>query len=135
MLFMFLVFLNWPVYMFFYASNESEVARTQDFFMKMSLGNIGAAELSCSAINWALDTNARFSCSSSFAELTELRYIGVTINDDTSCIKILDLQDPNDVPGLFDRDCFYGPKYSNNTIFKSGGLESFTKVYDELCLG
>jgi hypothetical protein len=53
MLFMVLIFMNWPVYMFFYASNEAIPTKATDYFMKFSLGNMGAAELSCVSANWA----------------------------------------------------------------------------------
>ena len=67
MLFLALVILNIPVYAFFYASNQDKPTKVTEFFMKMSLGNIGAADLSCIDSNWATSLNVSLTCGTDFA--------------------------------------------------------------------
>ena len=51
-LFFFLTIINLPVYLFYYSSNDYEVQSIPiDFFPKLSIGNIGQAENSCSSMN------------------------------------------------------------------------------------
>jgi hypothetical protein len=57
--------------------------------------------------------------------------MGVSISDDTSCLQISELQDPSKIPSKFDKNCFYGPDYSDDQLFTTAGLESFKSAYDE----
>lgn len=87
-LFLILTLVNVPVFIFFYASNETVPQVLTDYFMKLSLGNIGQAEISCTSLNYATSEDLKLSCSSNFAQLTELQFIGVAFNDDTECVTL-----------------------------------------------
>lgn len=87
-LFFFLTILNLPVYLFYYQSNDYAVQSTIDFFPKVSLGNIGQAENACSSMNYVTDKKVSFTCSSNFAKLSELKYIGL-IDKEASCKSVL----------------------------------------------
>ena len=83
--FFFLIILNIPGFIYLGAANESEVKNLADFFMLMSLGSLGQAMTSCLEVNWANSMDFSFSCGSAKAELTELRFIGMTFDDQTEC--------------------------------------------------
>lgn len=107
-LFFFLSILNIPVFIFFYESNDAEIISVpMDYFAKLSLGNIGQAENACNQMNYATDREISFTCSSSFAKLSDLKYLGVVKKSKTTCKKVL-LEESKDLPDLFETDCLYG---------------------------
>ena len=87
-LFLILSIINIPIFVFYAASNEATGSSMLDIFMQLSLGNIGQRDYSCMSLNYATDTEIKFSCSSNFAKLTKLQFIGVTKDDETQCATI-----------------------------------------------
>ena len=84
-LFFILTILNFPVYVFFWESNESAVHAPQDYFAKLSLGNIGQTEFACSAMNFQLQRVISMSCSTNFAQMEDLQYFGLANTDQDTC--------------------------------------------------
>jgi hypothetical protein len=85
-LFFFLTVINLPVYLFYYSSNDYEVQNIPiDFFPKLSLGNIGQAENSCSSANHVTSSEISFTCSSNFAKLSDLKFVGIIQTNETTC--------------------------------------------------
>ena len=87
-LFLILSIINIPIFVFYAASNEATGSSMQDIFMQLSLGNIGQRDYSCMSLNYATETEIKFSCSSNFAKLTNLQFIGISKDDDTQCATI-----------------------------------------------
>jgi hypothetical protein len=135
LLFMALIFINIPVYLFFYASNGDQPTRVQDFFMKVSLGNIGGLQNSCVSVNWATANDASLSCGSSFSQLAELEFIGIAIDDETTCTTFQELSKESQVADQLDVKCRYVPENIEDSLFSETGIELFKKEYEEKCLG
>jgi len=80
--------LNFPVYLFFYESNQTANCSSrniQECFDKLSLGSIGQNEVACSTLNFAKSREINFSCSSKFAKLTDIKFIGISKADTSNC--------------------------------------------------
>ena len=100
-LFFFLSIWYLPVYYFFFYSNSNtEISSSNDFFHKFSLGNTGQTENACEAVNFAIQNRITFSCQSGYAQLTELKYVGVAKNNKTTCETVTNSFE-SDVPDLF----------------------------------
>ena len=82
-LFLVLSIINLPVYFFFYASDVTVPSQPTDYLLKFSMGNIGMAELSCESTNFATEIEIILSCKSKFAKLTEIKFVGLVIDDDS----------------------------------------------------
>ena len=109
-LFFVLTIINFPVYLFYYQSNDYPVENIPyDFFPKLSLGNIGQAENACSSMNNAIETEVKFTCSSNFAKLSGLKYIGL-VDKDANCKSVLSAT-KSALPDEFKQDCLYGPNF------------------------
>ena len=130
-LFMVLILINAPVYLFFYASNEDQPTRVQDFFMKVSLGNIGGLQSSCVSLNWATTVDVSLSCGSKFSELTELEFIGIATDDETSCTTIQELPKESQISEELEEKCLFMPTNSKDSLFSGTGLELFKKAYED----
>ena len=101
LLFLVLTIINVPVYAFFYEANDGEVQTPQDYFSKLSLGNLGQSERTCSAMNYATDKQLHLSCLSSFEKMSKIDYIGISKSDESNCYNLLKDENQNKTRDFF----------------------------------
>lgn len=109
--FVVLTILNVPTYMFFYKSNQTANCSTSDLqgcFDKLSMGSIGQSEIACATVNFAKSRELELACFTSNAKLTEIKFVGIAKDNETSCKKL------NKAPYASKGEQFFDKCYVNN---------------------
>lgn len=84
-----MIIMNIYNYRIMNAASDEPATGMIDGFMKMSLGSLGAAQLSCLEENYARPSgDLKLNCLSSAATLEKISYIGLIFNSNTNCKKV-----------------------------------------------
>ena len=141
--FLFLTVINIPIYLFFHQSNQTadcdmnnfKAETLQECFDKVSLGSMGQNEVACSTLNFARNRKINLSCSTQFAKLTEIKFMGLTKSNQSTCTRLNDakLSDKSD---QFENKCYINNIDSGTEqyLFTEEQKNKFLRYYDNNCL-
>ena len=141
LLFFVLTLLNIPVYMFYYNANEWEIDAPQEMFARVSLGNMGATQLTCSSANYPQENEMTLSCGN--GTIAGLSFFGLTKHSGTKCELIQNYKNFEERREFFDQECFYSmsskkneTQWFNDLPVGNTTLKSrFRNYYNKTCIG
>lgn len=135
--FFIMTLVNIPVYLFFYNASEWEAHSPQDYFAKMSIGNMGAVVKSCGSSNLAfLDDvdggprQIKLQCEQGVLE--DLQMFGLAKDDASTCSAIPGAKDKEK---YFIKACHYDSILHDNGIFNPIFETQFWRNYNRTCQG
>ena len=142
-LFFFISVLNIPVYYFYFQINEpGDKTNIIDQLQRFSIANT-EREQACQTVNLAQKSSFNLYCAGGKASIDSLNFIGVTLNDNSTC-KSMDTQSNPETymqhGCYFDLDIHGAPrpadKYPATTYLQEkNNLEKFKKWFRQTCVG
>ena len=134
--FLLITIINIPVYYIMYSSSEAEAHTIQDYFSKLTLGNLGQSEMACSTANYVNEKKLHLACSNGFAKLGDLQYLGISGSDDAMCINML--EPAADISEFLEPGCWYDDEIHEDGekhLLKADKIATFEQFYENNCRG